>query len=91
MTMTIADERFGLQLEAGRAAPVRLAASLLTAPFRFLTWYGERQRKRHTLTQISELADWQLHDIGLDRPEVERAMFEAGIRRDPPRYFDSYR
>lgn len=45
-------------------------------------WNAARA-KRKSLIYLSEMEDWLLDDIGVTRAEVEEALADAGIHRDP--------
>jgi uncharacterized protein YjiS (DUF1127 family) len=51
-------------------------------------WWADRRtqtRRRRAAIELSEMEDWQLRDIGLDRSEVEKLLGQHGIARDRER------
>lgn len=50
-----------------------------------------RQQHRRALLYLADLSDWQLDDIGLERHEVQQALYKAGIRPAPDGLFDGRR
>lgn len=71
----------GLRLRA-RVSFLRQLGAQVTHLFGL--WSAARA-KRKSLIHLSELADWQLDDIGLTRTEVDEALCNAGIHRDTVR------
>lgn len=41
-----------------------------------------RAARRRSLVHLAEMPEWQLHDIGLTRAQVDRALHREGVARD---------
>jgi len=61
----------------------RLAALPLDALAAALAGLRARRLAARTARELSELADWQLHDIGLSRADVARMAGAAGRHSRP--------
>ncbi|UYQ71033.1 DUF1127 domain-containing protein [Pelagibacterium flavum] len=47
-------------------------------------WWADRQAyamRRRAMVRLSEMEDWQLRDIGIERSEVEKMLHRYGVAR----------
>ncbi|GLQ55574.1 DUF1127 domain-containing protein [Devosia nitrariae] len=59
-------------------------AGALSGLVEWLGLNGQRggRDRRHALTELARMADWQLEDVGLTRQRLERELATAGLRDD---------
>ena len=76
-----------VQPDPRRSLPACTADTwLIGTVVRILCWFLTERRARHTVREVSELDDRMLHEIGLERAEIEPVARGDWIGRRPRRF-----